>query len=76
MDIRRVKANLHKRVLYNGRVYTLLEYVLWLDTSTKRNQVKHSLILQDTKGNSTIRVLLDKVQEIKEGDINHESQTM
>ena len=76
MDIRRVKPNLQKQVLYSGKVYTMLEYVLWLDTLSKQSKVRHSLVLQDKRGNSTIRVPLDKVQEINEGENNNDRETV
>ena len=66
MDIKQVKANLQKPVLYEGRVYTMLEYILWADISGKKIELRHSLTLLDKNGNRTIRAPLDKVEAISD----------
>lgn len=66
MDIKQVKVNLQKPVLYEGRVYTLPEYILWADISGKKIELRHSLTLLDKNGNRTIRAPLDKVEAISD----------
>lgn len=66
MHMKQVEANLQKQVLYDGKVYTLLEYVLWLETTYKQQKIRHSLVLQERRGSCTIRVPMDMVQEINE----------
>lgn len=66
MDIKQAKANLRKPVLYEGRVYTMMEYILWADISGKKIELRHSLTLLDKNGNSTIRAQLDKVEAISD----------
>lgn len=62
MMLSEVKKFMHKPVMYNGSVYTLNSCVLWLDE--KNNKFKYSLVLIDKNKNSTIDVLMEKVEVI------------
>ena len=62
MKLEDVKRNIHKTVLYNDSKYYLQSCVLWLDE--KDRKFKYSLILIDKNKNSTVCVLIEKVEAI------------
>ena len=64
MKLDQVKKNFLKQVLYENKEYQLKECVLWFDSQNKK--FRYSLILIDQNQNSTVRVDIEKVNEITE----------
>lgn len=51
---------LNRFVRWEGRQYKLLHYLAWRDERT--DELKHSLVLLDKNGNSTVRVPAEQVE--------------